>query len=71
MYKAISPKVAFVNATESLYNNDNGSGYNTGNKTSIIVRGWLENIGCTTFYKAYEGDQYFEFTEEGIIKIEK
>ena len=71
VYKAINPKVAFVNATESLYNNDSGLGYNSGNWTSIIVRGWLENLGCNTFYKAYEGDQEFLFTKEGIIKIEK
>ncbi len=71
VYKAINPKVAFVNATESLYNNDNGQGYNSGGWTSIIVREWLENIGCTTFYKAFEGDQVFEFRKDGIIKIEK
>lgn len=71
VYKAINPEVAFVNATENLYNNDNGQGYNSGNWTSIKVREWLENIGCTTFYKAFEGDQVFEFTEEGIIKIEE
>ena len=71
VYKALNPKVAFVNATEKLYNNDSGLGYNSGNWTSIIVRGWLENLGCNTFYKAYEGDQEFHFTKEGIIKIEK
>lgn len=71
VYKAINPKVAFVNATEKLYNNDSGFGYNSGNWTSIIVRSWLENLGCNTFYKAYEGDQEFHFTKEGIIKIEK
>lgn len=70
VYKAITPKVAFINTTESLYNNDNGTGYNTGNWTSIIVREWLENIGCTTFYKAFEGDQEFVFTKDGIIKVE-
>ena len=60
-----------ISLTESLYNNDNGQGYNSGNWTSIKVREWLENIGCTTFYKAFEGDQVFEFTEDGIIKIEE
>ena len=71
VYKAIEPKVAFVNATESLYNNDSGLGYNSGNWTSIIVREWLENLGCNTFYKAFEGDQEFHFTKDGITKIEK
>lgn len=70
VYKAINPQVAFVNATEKLYNNDSGLGYNSGSWTSIIVREWLEKIGCNTFYKAFEGDQEFSFTKEGITKIE-
>ena len=69
VYKAIEPEVAFVNATENLYNNDNGTGYDTGSWTSIIVRGWLEDMGCKTFYRAYEGDQEIWFSKEGIKRL--
>lgn len=71
VYKAIKPSVAFVNANKDLYENNRGEGYNTGNYTSIIIRGWLENIGCKTFYKAYEGDQVVLFNSEGINLIEE
>ena len=65
VYKAIDPELCFFNAPEWLYNNDNGEGYDSGKWKSIIVRGWLEQIGTKNIL-AYEGDRTVYFTEYGF-----
>ena len=45
-------------------------GYNSGRWKSIIVRDWIKEIGATPV-KAFEGDQTYRFTSEGIYEIEK
>lgn len=68
VYKAIEPKVCFFNCPEWLWNNDNGNGYNSGSWQTVIVRGWMDELG-TINYMAYEGDQTFHFNRNGIEKI--
>ncbi len=70
VYQAIDPDVCFFNCPEWLWNNDKGTGYNTGNWKTVEVRGWMEELG-TTNYKSFEGDQIFHFTKDGIVKIDE
>lgn len=69
VYEAISPRVCFFNTPEYLYDNDNGTGFNTGKWQSVEVRRWMDDLE-TINYKAFNGDQTFEFTKNGITKIE-
>ena len=69
VYEAISPKVCFFNCPKYLYDNDRGTGFNTGKWQSVEVRRWMDELE-TLNYKAFNGDQTFEFTKNGIIKIE-
>ncbi len=64
VYEAIHPDICFFNAPEWLYNNDNGTGYNTGTWKSIKVREWMEEMGAQN-YLAFEGDVTVRFTSTG------
>ena len=68
VYEAIHPQICFFSASEALYNNDNGGGYNSGRWKSLIVQEWIKEIGAECV-KAYEGDQTYRFTSTGIFKI--
>ena len=68
VYNAISPEICFFSTPKWLYNNDNGGGYNSGRWKSITVREWIKEIGAKTV-KAYEGDQTYRFTSNGIFKV--
>lgn len=68
VYKAIDPELCFFNSTVALWNNDQGGGYNTGNWQTVIVRGWLDELGTTNFV-AYEGNQTVRFTKDGYEKV--
>lgn len=70
VYEAISPKVCFFNTPKYLYDNDIGTGYNTGKWQSVEVRRWMDELE-TVNYKAFNGDQTFELKKDGIIKVEK
>lgn len=70
VYEAISPKMAFYNTTEGLYNNDGGNGFNTGIWDSVKVRGWLDEIGVENKILAFEGDQTIHFNSFGLEKID-
>lgn len=70
VYDAISPQIAFFNCPKYLYDNDNGGGYNSGNWQTPKVREWMEELEVDS-YKAFEGSQTFEFTKDGIVKIEE
>lgn len=65
VYQAIAPQICCFNAPEWLYNNDIGTGYNTGKWQSIEVRGWVEELGASSIL-AYEGDKTLSFTSHGI-----
>ena len=57
VYEIIAPKVAMWNAPEWLWDNDGGSGYNTGNYKTLEVRSWMDEIGAKTYYVIKDGDQ--------------
>jgi len=57
VYEIIAPKVAMWNAPEWLWDNDGGSGYNTGNYKTLEVRSWMDEIGAKTNYVIKDGDQ--------------
>lgn len=65
VYRAIHPEVGFFNAPEFLYNNDNGGGYNSGTYQSVIVRGWMKDMGSKCIPACY-GDRTIRFTNKGI-----
>ena len=65
VYEAIRPELCFFNAPEYLYNNDNGGGYNTGTFQSVIVRGWMLEMGSKNI-AAFNGDRTIRFTNKGI-----
>ena len=70
VYEAIHPTICFFNCPEWLYNNDNGSGYNSGNWKSIEVRSWMEEMGAKSFV-AFEGDKTVRITSSGYEVIEE
>ena len=70
VYEAIDPTAAFYNATDYLYNNDQGGGFNTGKWDSVKVRGWLDEIGVEKRFLAFEGDQVVHFNRNGINLIQ-
>ena len=57
VYELIAPKVAMWNAPGWLWDNDGGSGYNTGNYKTLEVRAWMDEIGTKTNYVIKDGDQ--------------
>lgn len=65
VYEAIKPELCFFNAPEWLYNNDIGIGYDTGEWQSIIVRGWMNEMGAKNIV-AYEGDRTVRFFKDKI-----
>lgn len=67
VYDAISPEVCFYNTPKWLWNNDNGTGYNTGGWKTVEVRSWF-NESVKNFV-AYEGDRIIRFTSDGIFDI--
>ena len=69
VYEVISPEVCFFNCPKYLYDNDNGTGFNTGKWQTVEVRRWMDELE-TVNYKAFKGDQTFKFSQDGIIKIE-
>ena len=65
VYDAIRPALCFYNAPEFLYNNDNGTGFNTGNYQSVIVREWMKALYAKNIV-AFNGDRTVRFTTKGI-----
>ena len=57
VYELIAPKVAMWNAPGWLWDNDGGTGYNTGNYKTLEVRAWMDEIGTKTNYVIKDGDQ--------------
>lgn len=61
-YEAVKPRYCLWCAPEWLYNNDDGKGYNKNIFQTVIVRGWMDELG--TVEKNYcikDGDQEIEF----------
>ncbi|MBQ8894844.1 MAG: MBL fold metallo-hydrolase [Clostridia bacterium] len=60
VYEAIAPEACLWCAPDWLYNNDRGKGYNTHIYQTVIVRGWMEELGVKTHYCIKDGDQTVE-----------
>ena len=71
VYDEIAPEVCFYNCPKWLWDNDNGGGENSGPWKTLIVRNeWMKDKNVQN-YVAFEGDQTFRYTSEGIIKVEE
>lgn len=60
VYAAVAPEACLWCAPDWLWNNDRGLGYNTHTYKTVIVRGWMEELGVQTHYVIKDGDQVIE-----------
>ena len=60
VYEAIAPTGCFWCTPKWLWDNDAGKGYNTHVFQTVIVRGWMEEIGVKENYVIKDGDQAVE-----------
>lgn len=60
VYEAISPEECLWCTPLWLWNNDAGLGYNTHCFQTVIVRGWMEELGVKKNYVTKDGDQTIE-----------
>lgn len=56
LYQAISPKICLWPTPEWLWNNDPGTGYNTGIWKTIETRSWMEELNVQNNYVEKDGD---------------
>lgn len=54
-YEKVKFRAALWPSPSWLYNNDTGNGFNTGHFESVIVRGWMEELGIKEHYVSCEG----------------
>ena len=59
-YEAVAPEICIWPTPTWLWNNDAGKGYNTHSWQTVIVQGWMNEIGVKTNYIAKDGDQVCE-----------
>lgn len=64
VYDAMKPTLCFFSTPQWLYDNNNGTGYNTGGWKTVIVREWLEEYN-SDIVASFIGDQYFRLYENG------
>lgn len=60
LYQAISPKICMWPTPEWLWNNDPGTGYNTGIWKTIETRSWMEELNVKNNYIEKDGDIIIE-----------
>ena len=60
VYKAIDPQVCFWDTPLWLWNNDAGQGYNTHVWQTVIVRGWMDELGVKHHYVTKDGTNVVE-----------
>ena len=60
VYEEIAPKACFWCAPGWLWDNDAGNGFNTHCFKTVIVRGWMEELGVTEHYVLKDGLQVVE-----------
>lgn len=63
VYEAISPKGCLWCTPKWLWDNDAGDGYNTYTWQTIIVRGWMDQMGITEHYVIKDGTQVIELSD--------
>lgn len=56
-YEAVAPTECLWCTPDWLWNNDRGKGYNTHIYKTVIVRGWMEDIGVKKNYVTMNGTQ--------------
>jgi beta-lactamase superfamily II metal-dependent hydrolase len=66
VYAAVRPKLCFWPTPEWLWNNDPGSGYNTGTWKTLEVRGWMKQLGDPPAIIEKDGDWMLELTPQGM-----
>lgn len=59
-YEAVSPEICLWCTPKWLWDNDAGKGYNTHIWQTIVVRGWMEEMGVRTNYVIKDGTQICE-----------
>lgn len=60
VYEAIAPEACLWCTPLWLWDNDAGKGYNTHSWKTVIVRGWMDEIGVKTHYVTKDGDSVIE-----------
>lgn len=65
VYIAIAPKVCCFNVPAWLYNNNTGTGYNTGGCQSIEVQCWIQELRAQSVVSFF-GDRIIKFNQNGI-----
>lgn len=63
VYEAAAPSACLWCAPEWLWNNDAGKGYNTHSWQTVIVRGWMEEMGVKEHYVIKDGDHAIELNQ--------
>lgn len=58
-YEAVAPEVCLWCTPQWLWDNDNGQGYNTHIWKTVIVRGWMDEIGAVTNLAIKDGTQVY------------
>ena len=56
LYKQVSPKICLWPTTDWLWDNDMGSGKNSGPWKTLETRKWMEELGVTQNYIEKDGD---------------
>lgn len=56
VYEAITPSACLWCAPDWLWDNNRGEGFNTHIWKTVIVRGWMEELGVKTHYVIKDGD---------------
>lgn len=59
VYQKISPQICLWPTPEWLWDNNPGTGYNTGKWTTIETRNWMEKLGVKINYIEKDGDKSF------------
>ncbi len=60
VYEAIAPKACFWCAPQWLWDNDAGQGYNTHSWQTVIVRGWMQELGVQHHFVIKDGDHVID-----------
>lgn len=59
VYEKINPKICLWPTPEWLWNNDSGTGYNTGTWTTLETRSWMDELKVKEHFIEKDGDVIF------------
>ena len=59
VYEAIKPEICLWPTPTWLWDNNPGTGYNTGNWTTLETRNWMKELNVKKKYIEKDGDSYF------------